>query len=129
MKDILLGIIIDMAEKEAFPEVDITLIVGGFVVSGYIISGKKFFEHNEITRILYESAKDTSTEDDKKLIKDEKSVADEPASKYEFIHLRDAQYFSDGRSSIPSNGGVYTRIKIEDVSGFNFGKITKMNTE
>lgn len=40
MKDILLGIIIDMAEKEAFPEVDITLIVGGFVVSGYIISGK-----------------------------------------------------------------------------------------
>lgn len=79
--------------------------------------------------MLYENSTESITDNDTKLTEKENQTENELMSKYEFVHLRDTQYFSDGRFPVPSDGGVYTRIKIENISGFNFGKLTKKNVE
>jgi hypothetical protein len=117
MKDAMLGFVIDMAENDPFPEFDISLIVDGFIVSGYIISTKKYFEHCKLTKQIFDFASQVETEEPEE---------SEPMEKYQYIHLKDAQYFSDSKHPIPSDGGIYTRIRLEKVSGFNFGKLERM---
>lgn len=120
MKDAMIGLLIDMAENEPFPEFEISLIVDGFIVSGYIINNRKYFEHNKLTKQLFEYASKIETQE---IVTELGTKDTETAERYDYIHLKDAQYFSDSKHPIPSDGGVYTRIRIDKVSGFNFGKL------
>ena len=43
MNDSLLLVVINLAEAEVPVETDVTLVVGGFLISGSVVSAKKIF--------------------------------------------------------------------------------------
>jgi hypothetical protein len=106
-------------------EFGITLVLGGSVVSGRLIGGKKYFEafaadfaeawpsetKSEIRRALaskaeiYDNSRDAQT------------------APPQFIHLADARCYYPG-SHLPNNRGVLWRGKINAVSGFSLGALS-----
>jgi hypothetical protein len=115
MRDGILELIVKFSETEESPlESPITLIVGGLLVSGHIISKEKFVAVNPITAMIKEIA-------DKHAEEEGESEEPEDDGKRRYIHLRDAKYFSPGQPPIPSSGFVSCRIKLSDVAGFHFG--------
>jgi len=116
MKDSMLLMAIILAEQEPPKETDITLFVGGFLVSGYIISKKKYCTHHPISEgvseILEKARKSELPED---IVED--IVEDKVRN---FIHLRDAKIFIPGQIPIPGN---YCRIQLESISAFFFGTL------
>jgi methyl coenzyme M reductase gamma subunit len=113
MRDGILELIVKFSEMESPLESPITLIAGGFLVSGHIISKEKFIEINPITASIQEF--------EDKLPKEEGEPEPEDNGKRRYIHLRDAKYFSPGQPPIPSCGAVSCRFKLSDVAGFHFG--------
>lgn len=115
MRDVILEFIVKFAENEDPLETGITLIVDGFLVSGFIVSKDKYMEHNILTSSIEKGIK--------KAISDAQSQTAEPEDDGErnFIHLRDAKYFTPGQLPIPNNQTVYCRIRLEKVSGFSIG--------
>lgn len=116
MKDVILVSLIVLAEAGNETEHDVTLIVGGFLVSGYVISYKKYLEHHGTTKSIGLSLD--------KIIESEPSP---PEKTYNFIHLRDAKYFVPGNQPIPANMGIFVRIPLESVHGFSFGVLQSEN--
>ncbi|ABI39286.1 conserved hypothetical protein [Shewanella sp. MR-4] len=113
MKDLILELVVKFSESESPIETGITLLVDGFLVSGFIISKDKYMESNLITSTIDEGIRDF-------LLKNQK---EEPLDNGErnFIHLRDAKYFAPGQPPIPENEAIYCRIALAKVSGFNLG--------
>jgi hypothetical protein len=118
MKDPILEVLIDLAESETEKpiEQDITLIVGGFLVSGYIISSKKYMDHHETTKRIYLAK-------EKIIAEDSAETPEPPDETYNFIHLRNAKYYLPGAKPIPGNISIYVRISLESVNGFSFGTL------
>jgi hypothetical protein len=105
-------------------EMGITVILGGTVVTGLLISGKTYFE---AFGALFANAWN-SDEDGKKAIQDAMS---EPAKMYgpdkgdpagpSFIHLKDAFVRTPSGSLV--NQGALWRGRLSEVSGFMLGSI------
>jgi hypothetical protein len=120
MKDVLLMVLAHLAEEEptaegkAF-EPDVTLLVGGILVSGFVVSKKKYMEHHPIVARIQKVCDEH---------KDEMPKADDEQSEDlspDFIHLRDARCFTPSGGPVPTNQGVFWRISLESVQGFHFG--------
>ncbi|MCH1930609.1 hypothetical protein [Shewanella acanthi] len=113
MKDLILELVVKFSESEAPIETGITLLVDGFLVSGFIISKDKFMENNFITSSIDEGIRDYLSKNQK----------NEPLDNGErnFIHLRDAKYYAPGQPPIPENEAIFCRIALEKISGFNLG--------
>lgn len=117
-------------------EFGITLNVGGSVVSGTLISGKKYFE--EFAALFSaalgpqgDSSEGPSVEESFRQLG---QIYDMPESgegeehkqqgPVSYIHLNNASvFFTDG--TIPSNAGVLWRGKLSSVDGFNLGSLTR----
>ena len=112
MKDVMLISLAVMAEHDPPIEQDVTLLVGGFLVSGFVVSYEKFAQHHQ-TSAGIDSAK--------RIILAENAAPEDKT--YNFLHLRDAKYYLPGVQPIPGNTGVFVRIPIESVNGFSFGKL------
>lgn len=121
MNDRLLMLLIKSVEEhegsDATPPFtgQITLTVGGILVSGFIISAAIFLQANEtiygpIIRPI--------------LPQEGESSDDEPPF-LEFIHLRDAKFYLPGANHpIPtSSAGTYWRGKISRMDGFFLGTL------
>ena len=115
MKDGILELIVKFSENENPLETGITLITDGFLVSGFIVSKDKYMKHNVLTSSIEEGLKEA--------ISKEQPQSPEPEDDGErnFIHLRDARYFTPGQPPIPGNEAVYCRIRLEKISGFSLG--------
>ncbi len=112
MKDLILLSLIISAEADPPMEQDVTLLVGGFLVSGFVISYDKYVQHHE-TIATIESA-----------IQKVKAENPEPTEKTtNFIHLRDAKYYTPGGAPIPGNTGVFVRLSLESIRGFTLGSL------
>jgi hypothetical protein len=112
MKDVMLISLITLAEADPPMEHDITLLVGGFLVSGFVISYEKYVHHHQTTAGIESAIKQFNADNP------------EPTEKtYNFIHLRDAKYYVPGANPIPGNMGVFVRISLESIHGFSFGKL------
>lgn len=106
-------------------EIGITLNVDGFLISGTLSSGTKYFQSfgEEFTSGFsdHDLAKDISENfasyGDIYLEPEGKESLPPPA----FIHLRDAKFFNTSGNPIPYNRGVWWRGKISSVSGFSYG--------
>jgi hypothetical protein len=107
-------------------EVGITLVIGGSVVSGRLIGGRKYFE--EFAREF----SDAWPGDAKDRIRDafarqgeiySAGSEEDKAVPPQFIHLADARCFYPG-SQLPNNSGVLWRGKINAVSGFSLGALS-----
>lgn len=121
MRDGILELIVKFSESKEYPiESAITLIVGGLLVSGHIISKEKFIEINPLTALI----KEVEEKHLKKSGDTDGESEPEDDGKRRYIHLRDAQYFSPGQPPVPSSGSVSCRIKLSDVAGFHFGYLS-----
>ncbi|MGE6123915.1 gas vesicle accessory protein GvpU [Aeromonas rivipollensis] len=105
--------------------IDITLTVGGTLLSGRLISGKEYFE--SVAEGLNNSSPAEGTvgnllaEYMSNVAKEQYSDGGD-ASITSFIHLANAQHFS-GVTPIPTKG-TYWRGRLCDVSGYSFGSLS-----
>jgi hypothetical protein len=110
-------------------EIGLTLTVGGFLISGTLTSGKRYFDE------LQKSMQFTNTEEwmQKELgeffrqsgsIYDPPSEEETPIPPPTFLHLRDARFFHNAGAPMPSNASVWWRGRISEVQGFHFGTLT-----
>lgn len=113
MKDIMLVSLITLAAEEPPIEHDVTLLVGGFLISGFVISYEKYVQHHPTTAGFESAIQQIQTEENLE------------STEYNdnFIHLRDAKYYVPGANPIPGNMGVFVRISLEAIQGFSFGKL------
>ncbi|PYZ94627.1 gas vesicle protein GvpU [Salipaludibacillus keqinensis] len=118
--DTVLQLLIETANTKNY-SFDITLNVKGTVVTGTVIAAKDYLE---------KLSKEFSQEDEvEKEINDKLQSAvdaleeeEEPSANY--VHLEEAKLFSESGKSLPSEGSVLWRGKLNDVDGFFLGKVT-----
>lgn len=104
----------------------ITLNVGGFLISGTLISGKSYFEGfggdfasgcNNVKTA--QSIKETFAKCGN-IYKEDQENLPPPA----YIHLKDARFFNTSGRPIPGNRGVWWRGRISEVQGFVLGSLS-----
>lgn len=110
-------------------EFGITLFVEGIIVSGNLVSGKKYFETfaDEFSN-AYPGDPDTK-EGIRQAFASNSSIYDSEDDEHDlprpqYIHLIDSRCFAPGGQPLPGNSGVLWRGKINSVSGFNLGSLT-----
>ena len=109
----------------------ITLQVAGFLVSGNLIGGAKYFEGfaSDFASFLKDDAeaaetvKKVFTEQGSSIYKTEGDEA-EDSPPPTFIHLKNARFFNTSGNPIPGNRGVWWRGRISEVSGFILGTLS-----
>jgi hypothetical protein len=110
-------------------EFDLTLLVGGFLVSGMLVGERKYFESfatdfsSTFPREAAEEVKKTMMAPADIIKKAEEESSDSrPLS--EFIHLREARFFNTSGNPIPGNRGILWRGRVSEVSGFMLGTLS-----
>jgi hypothetical protein len=109
MKDAILIALVNFAEGEKQIEHDITLLVGGFLISGFVISRDDYMKHHATTNALWKAIEDLPEPED---------------NTPNYIHLRNARYYASDGNPIPQNTGGYIRISLESIDGFSFGLLS-----
>jgi hypothetical protein len=100
-------------------ELPITLQVGGFLVSGLLVSYEKYFES-----VGLDFAKLFGAENMPKSRANGEASEQQPPS---FIHLREAHIFHSASQPIPASTSVWWRGRISEVSGFFLGVLSTGN--
>lgn len=109
-------------------ETAVTLAVGGFLISGFLVSGKRYFEYFASDAALASIEGEAKEEMRKFLLSFETLY--EPAPEGEqrplpvFLHLRDARYFHNSGNALPSDRGIWWRGRISDVHGITLGAMS-----
>jgi hypothetical protein len=126
--DWFLQILVSLANHGSL-EMSITLVLGGSVVSGTLISGKKYFDMfsssfsaawpGEDKEEIRQSFAKYGTIFDQE---DEQEQMPQP----QYIHLADAR-FPSPNGNMPTNSGVLWRGRINAISGFSLGELTPDN--
>lgn len=111
--DPLLTAYVLMSEGNEPIEQEITLVLPGFLVSGYVISREKYMQHHRTTQIFEEGLREADSSTPK---------TDDHIRHY--INLRDARFFVPGQPPIPGNQAVVCRFKLDSVCGFLLGALS-----
>ncbi len=109
-------------------ELGITLTIGGAIISGQLMSGKRYFEEQaalmsgsgtvtEVSSAIAEVIRNWTALYDKPKDAPDDYTPPSPT----FIHLRDALFIYPDGKVVPGNGGPLWRGKISSVDGFSFG--------
>jgi hypothetical protein len=118
--DTLLAMVVEFGSKmeeqtEGKSRVAITLTVGGLLISGEIISARRFFHEHPLTHKIWEEIEARGKSEAEKTDSEDKE-------RPEFIHLSDTHYFTPNQPPIPSaENGIYWRGRISEIAGFSFG--------
>lgn len=126
-KDWFLQFVVNLANKNQF-ELDITLTVGGFLVSGTLIGVRKYFDDlgDHFVGNLESHESSGQIRGTFQKIGEQCSCVS-PSEKTEtpsYIHLKNARFFNTQEKSIPENTtGVMWRGRISEVQGFAPGLI------
>ena len=110
-------------------EIGITLHVGGTLVSGTLISGKKYFDG--IAEIMVKANTNMpEIAESWRSFSEFGTIYDAPPEDStqknpQYIHLLNAHTFSSGGTPIPSGLGVLWRGRLTDVSGFSLGVLNQ----
>lgn len=107
----------------------ITLFVEGVVISGTLVSGKKYFETFADEFSSAYPGDDEVREGIRQAFASNASLYDNQSKSKDlpppqFIHLIDCYCHSPQGGSLPSDSGTLWRGKINAVSGFNLGSLT-----
>ena len=116
MKDQYLELIVKFSESPTPIQTDITLVVAGFLVSGFVISKDEFMQIHPLTKTMQDEIDKLRAANPEDVLPDD--------GERNYIHLREAKYLTPGGSSIPTNQGVACRFKLEDVAGYHLGVLT-----
>ena len=95
--------------------VEVTLNVGGLLITGTIISRDAFIEGVELLRNLFGAAEKGMSEEEKKAMT--------PGSSRHFIHLKDARFIFPNSDALPQNQGIYWRGRLNRVDGWTLGRM------
>jgi hypothetical protein len=104
----------------------VTLQVSGLLVSGYLVSGKSYFEAIG-QQIVSGLAQNAALEDQmRKMFATFESAYPNDAGQSErpvpqFVHLQNARFYSTDGTPVPSNEGVWWRGRISQISGIVIG--------
>lgn len=109
-------------------EIGLTLHVGGLLVSGLLVSGRRYFEG--FGEDFASAIPDAEVAENIK-----SSYASLGASIYQtreegttnapsYIHLQNAKFFSPNGNPLPANHGVWWRGRISEVQGFFLGNLS-----
>lgn len=127
-EDWFLQTLVDLANKSPFA-VDITLHVGGTLVSGTLASGKDYFEgfSRELESMTKEAAMGRLLRlgfSAYQIIYEQEAEvsADVPLESY--IHLRNPKFFNTAGGSLHSEQGTWWRGRISEVQGFILGNVS-----
>lgn len=141
--DWFLQVFVELANEEPF-EMPVTLASGGLVVSGQLVSGRRYFEGfaEEFAAAISDATEDVKTywrdfladfgtsvyggrgEDlSDAADESESNGEDDDVSDPHYIHLRDARFFHQGTGHAPLVAGVWWRARIEAVDGFFLGRL------
>lgn len=112
--------------------IPVILNIGGFLVTGFVISGQEYFEQfsEEVAAGLPdafgEEAQGKIVESFGRLgeiyVSDkEQTVADATLEQYNFVHMRDVQFVHNDGPPIPPEPGMLWRCKLSAVDGFTLG--------
>jgi hypothetical protein len=104
----------------------VTLQVSGLLVSGYLVSGKAYFEATG-QQIVGGLADNPNLADQmrKMFATFESAYPNDPAQTDrpvpQFVHLQNARFYSTNGTPVPSNEGVWWRGRISEISGIVVG--------
>lgn len=110
-------------------EIGITLNIGGSVISGLLIGGKRYFE--DFAKEFSDAWDGPDKEDIRAAFAQHGAIYDKPSAtdqdeqvspSVQYIHLANARVFTTNQP-LPSNRGVLWRGKINAVSGFWLGQL------
>jgi hypothetical protein len=104
----------------------VTLPVSGLLVSGYLVSGKTYFEAVG-KQIVSDVAQNSALADQMRTMfstfesayPNDPGQADRPVP--QFIHLQNARFYSTDGTPVPTNAGVWWRGRISEISGIVIG--------
>jgi len=131
-KDWFLQSIIDTVINEGI-DIGVTLTIGGTIISGMLIGGRKYFE--QLGDMLADQSKDddditnvlgTGWKQYSEIYSKPEGTPDgwrPPAASY--IHLKDAKIFMPGQKPIPTNNGFLWRGRLSSVDGFSIGNLSE----
>lgn len=127
-KDWFLQFLVNLANKDRF-ELDITLTVGGFLISGTLAGVRQYFDDlGAYFASPFESARNS---DEVKIafkkIGDQCSCVSptEHTETPSYIHLKNARFFDAQGKSISGSAGTWWRGRISEVQGFAPGALIK----
>ena len=131
--DWFLTTLVNLANSGAL-EMGVTLLVGGLLVSGTLVGGATYFEG--FSRSFYEGFS-SSFPDDPEVSESVRSSFAQLGLLYpssgdgntslpppEFIHLKQAKFFTPGNKPTPDNQGVWWRGRLSEISGFHLGNLS-----
>jgi hypothetical protein len=127
-KDWFLQFLVNLANKNRF-ELDITLTVGGFLISGTLAGVRQYFDDlGAYFASPFDSGKNSEEiEATFKKIGDQCSCVS-PSEQTEtpsYIHLKNAKFFDAQGNTIPGSAGTWWRGRISEVQGFAPGTLFK----
>jgi hypothetical protein len=111
--DPLLSIIVELVEAqsdEGLKNISITLFVGGFMVTGKLVTFKEYAEGTSFGKFA------------ELLEKEQPDVPISPTTRMH-IHLKHAKFLSGAHKPIPDGEGVFWRGRLSEVGGFCHGEI------
>ena len=104
----------------------VTLQVSGLLVSGYLVSGKAYFEAigQQIVSGFAQNA-ELADQMRKMFATFESAYPNDPGQKDrpvpQFVHLQNARFYSTDGAPVPSNAGMWWRGRISEISGIVIG--------
>jgi hypothetical protein len=104
----------------------VTLQVSGLLVSGYLVSGKAYFEAIG-QQVVSGFAQNAALADQmrKMFATFESAYPNDPGQSErpvpQFVHLQNARFYSTNGAPVPSNEGVWWRGRISQISGIVIG--------
>ncbi len=104
----------------------VTLQVSGLLVSGYLVSGKAYFQAigQQIVSGLVQNAA-LADQMRQMFATFESAYPNDPTQKDrpvpQFVHLQNARFYSTDGTPVPSNAGVWWRGRISQISGIVIG--------
>jgi hypothetical protein len=128
----IVGMVHGAEQAEIRLGVPVILNVGGFLVTGFVISGQEYFER--FSQEVAVGLPDAFGEETKASIIDsfgrlgeiyvsdeEETIEDATLDQYNFVHLRDVQFIHNEGAPIPPEPGMLWRCKLSAVDGFTLG--------
>lgn len=112
--------------------IGVTLTVKGIIVSGMLISGKKYFEELSKDMKAASRQEDDMSDTLAKSWQQYTAIYEKPEGASDdwqplpvgYIHLLNARFYAPGQSPIPTNQGILWRGKLSSVDGFSIGSFS-----
>jgi len=112
-------------------EIGITLQISGFLVSGGLVGGAKYFEGFASDFVSGLDSNSKEIESIKQMLAKHGDVYKTTENEDEsvpplpmYIHIKQAKFFNTNGNPIPANRGVWWRGRISEVSGFVLGTLS-----